>query len=267
MATFRSASPALRPKSRPSLPRPESPLRRSQNISGMTPIGGRPSLNTLSHNRLAGPRFVPSPTPSKGKTQRMNNGPIKMNGRAVSMKDEKGDEVAHLRNVIQEKNDKIAVLTAEFDSHRADFRNTLDTLELASSETERLSEKRIEDLIEERRVLQEENELLHEQTEDVASVAAQLRQLEEVVQELEEGLEEARRGEAEARGETEFLRGEVERVRAELKRERELNHHANGMSNNQSIPVPASSSSDADKWCALCEGDGHDSISCPYEKP
>ena len=23
---------------------------------------------------------------------------------------------------------------------------------------------------------------------------------------------------------------------------------------------------DTTKWCALCEGDGHDSISCPYEK-
>ena len=186
-----------------------------------------------------------------------------MNGRVVSIKDEEADEVAHLRSVIQEKNDKIAMLTAEFDSHRADFRNTLDTLELASSETERLSEKRIEDL-------QEELRALRDQSEDMESVAEQLRQLEEVVQELEEGLEEARRGEAEARGETEFLRGEVERVRAELKRERELNHHANG-TNNPSTSVPASSVSvsvsDADKWCALCEGDGHDSISCPYEKP
>ena len=29
---------------------------------------------------------------------------------------------------------------------------------------------------------------------------------------------------------------------------------------------PAKEVADADKWCALCEGDGHDSISCPFEK-
>lgn len=179
------------------------------------------------------------------------------------------DEVAQLRTMLQEKNDKIAMLTAEFDTHRADFRNTLDTLELASTETERVYEKRVDDLLEERRILSA-------QGEDVESVAEQLRQLEEVVQELEEGLEDARRGEAEARGEVEFLRGEVERVRAELRREKERhggNGNGNGGSNSNSNsdglaggPVTPPAAGGTDKWCALCEGDGHDSISCPYEK-
>ncbi|OLN88581.1 Tip elongation protein 1 [Colletotrichum chlorophyti] len=119
-----------------------------------------------------------------------------------------------LRAMLREKNDKIAMLTAEFDTHRADFRSTIDTLEMASAETERVYEKRIDDLMLEIRELES-------RTEDVDSVARQLKQLEELVQELEEGLEDARRGEAEARGEVEFLRGEVERTRTELRRERE----------------------------------------------
>lgn len=121
---------------------------------------------------------------------------------------------AQLRHLLREKNDKIAMLTAEFDAHRADFRSTIDTLEMASSETERVYEKRIEELMAELRELESRNL-------DVDSVASQLKQLEELVQELEEGLEDARRGEAEARGEAEFLRGEVERTRSELRRERE----------------------------------------------
>ncbi|RDW64002.1 hypothetical protein BP5796_10504 [Coleophoma crateriformis] len=123
-------------------------------------------------------------------------------------------DLPQLRALVREKNEKIAMLTAEFDAHRADFRSTIDTLELASTETERVYERRVEDLLAEVRELQDRNE-------DVDSVARQLRQLEELVQELEEGLEDARRGEAEARGEVEFLRGEVERTRAELRRERE----------------------------------------------
>ncbi|RDL36682.1 Uncharacterized protein BP5553_06034 [Venustampulla echinocandica] len=123
-------------------------------------------------------------------------------------------DAGQLRAMMREKNEKIAMLTAEFDAHRADFRSTIDTLELASTETERVYEKRVEDLIQEVRELQE-------RSEDVDSVARQLKQLEELVQELEEGLEDARRGEAEARGEVEFLRGEVERTRSELRRERE----------------------------------------------
>ncbi|KIW19634.1 hypothetical protein PV08_00207 [Exophiala spinifera] len=123
-------------------------------------------------------------------------------------------DVAELREIVREKNDKIKMLTAEFDINRADFRSTIDTLEMASTETERVYEKRVDELLEEVRNLQD-------RSEDVESVAQQLKQLEELVQELEEGLEDARRGEAEARGEVEFLRGEVERSRSELRRERE----------------------------------------------
>ncbi|KAF2707576.1 hypothetical protein K504DRAFT_458069 [Pleomassaria siparia CBS 279.74] len=124
------------------------------------------------------------------------------------------NDVAQLRALIREKNDKIAMLTAEFDAHRADFRSTIDTLEMASTETERVYETKVEELHEELRELQNRGD-------DVESVARQLKQLEELVQELEDGLEDARRGEAEARGEVEFLRGEVERGRSELRRERE----------------------------------------------
>lgn len=123
-------------------------------------------------------------------------------------------DVAQLRALLREKNDKIAMLTSEFDAHRSDFRSTIDTLELASTETERVYEKKVEELQEELREYQS-------RSEDVETVAMQLKQLEELVQELEEGLEDARRGEAEARGEVEFLRGEVERGRSELRRERE----------------------------------------------
>jgi predicted nucleic acid-binding Zn-ribbon protein len=141
-------------------------------------------------------------------------------------------DAAQLRALLREKNEKIAMLTAEFDAHRADFRSTIDTLELASTETERVYEKRVEDLIQEIREYQD-------RSEDVDSVARQLKQLEELVQELEEGLEDARRGEAEARGEVEFLRGEVERGRSELRREREkaaamLNGSGHGMNGESS---------------------------------
>ncbi|KAF3762412.1 hypothetical protein M406DRAFT_341643 [Cryphonectria parasitica EP155] len=121
---------------------------------------------------------------------------------APARKDSLDDkDTAHLRALIKEKNEKIAMLTAEFDTHRADFRSTIDTLELASSETERVYEKRIEELM-------QDIQHISERESDVDAVATQLKQLEELVQELEEGLEDARRGEAEARGEVEFLRGE-----------------------------------------------------------
>lgn len=123
-------------------------------------------------------------------------------------------DTSQLRTLLREKNEKIQQLTAEFDNHRADFRSTIDTLEMASTETERVYEQRVEELMNQIHEYQE-------RSEDVHSVAAQLKQLEELVQELEEGLEDARRGESEARGEVEFLRGEVERGRAELRRERE----------------------------------------------
>jgi hypothetical protein len=123
-------------------------------------------------------------------------------------------DTAQLRAIVREKNEKIAMLTAEFDAHRADFRSTIDTLEMASTETERVYEKKVEELLGELRDFQHGSE-------DVESVARQLKLLEDLVQELEEGLEDARRGEAEARGEVEFLRGEVERTRAELRREKD----------------------------------------------
>ncbi|KAL1963836.1 hypothetical protein VTN77DRAFT_7767 [Rasamsonia byssochlamydoides] len=125
-----------------------------------------------------------------------------------------GEDALSIRQQLREKNEKIAQLTAEFDSHRADFRSTLDTLEVAASETERVYEQRLDELMQQNRELQDRGE-------DVETVARQLKQLEELVSELEEGLEDARRGEAEARGEVEFLRGEVERARLELKQERE----------------------------------------------
>ena len=324
----RAASPALKPRSRPSLPRPESPLRRAQNATSTTPAK-RPSLGapTLSKGLNGTPRYVPSPTPGKlggsvrsgrdsaagdpgkrmlkttaagGRTPATHRpasrsqsrlGPdlrfdedlddtssgfvrtststqsTRFGSRRVSQEDsvqnlklrlEERDkqvkeqasslaemertltelqslipnqrinrpgrlsrttsvddaDAAHLRGLLREKNEKIAMLTADFDTHRADFRSTIDTLELASTETERVYEKKVEDLTQELREYQERGD-------DVESVAQQLKQLEDLVQELEEGLEDARRGEAEARGEVEFLRGEVERGRSELKRERE----------------------------------------------
>lgn len=125
-----------------------------------------------------------------------------------------GKDTSQLRALLREKNEKIAMLTAEFDAHRADFRSTIDTLEMASTETQRVYDARI-------RELEQEVSEAQGRSMDVDSVARQLKQLEELVQELEEGLEDARRGEAEARGEVEFLRGEVERTRAELRKERE----------------------------------------------
>ena len=125
-----------------------------------------------------------------------------------------GKDTSQLRALLREKNEKIAMLTAEFDAHRADFRSTIDTLELASTETQRVYDAKI-------RELEQDVQEAQDRSVDVESVARQLKQLEELVQELEEGLEDARRGEAEARGEVEFLRGEVERTRAELRKERE----------------------------------------------
>ena len=124
------------------------------------------------------------------------------------------DDVSQLRAMLREKNEKIQIISAEFDAHRADFRSTIDTLEMASTETERVYEQRVDELLQQVRELQDRGE-------DVESVAQQFKQLEELVQELEEGLENSRRGEAEARGEVEFLRGEVERSRSELRHERE----------------------------------------------
>lgn len=321
----RAPSP-LRAKSRPSLPRPESPLRKAQNATS-TP-SGRPSIGApkLSKSIIGGPRYAPSPTPARfgasvrgakdgdpGKRamnparstpKTPNNvrsqsrsesrlGPeamfdedsdntpigtakiaygaqsIRESSQPVSNHD---DEVKQLRLMLQErdrqlekqtsdleemqnsiaelqsveripthnsagtlrsrgsgideldapslralvreKNEKIATLTSDFDAHRAQFRNTIDSLERTSDETNRIYEQQVDSLKQEIRELQDRGD-------DVESVAQQLKQLEELVQELEEGLEDARRGEAEARGEVEFLRGEVDRTRSELRQERD----------------------------------------------
>ena len=119
-----------------------------------------------------------------------------------------------LRALVREKNEKIATLSTDFDTHRAQFRSTIDSLERTSDETNRIYEQQVVGLKQEIRDLQDRGD-------DVESVAQQLKQLEELVQELEEGLEDARRGEAEARGEVEYLRGEVERTQSEIQRERE----------------------------------------------
>ncbi|KAI9687102.1 MAG: hypothetical protein M1822_002513 [Bathelium mastoideum] len=289
----RAPSPHLKPRSRPSLPRPESPFRKQPNLqptpSRTGSIGPRGGATT--------PRFTASPAPprststasrsavpprpfSRNNSSRLGHRDVidedgettpvglsrgasrssgqedeaqrlrkKLEDRDRQLKDQatslaemesslaelqsllpsgqpspsrsrrpasafEDADAAQLRSLLREKNDKISMLTAEFDAHRADFRSTIDTLEMASTETERVYEKRVEDLLQEIRELQEGRD-------DVESVAQQLKQLEELVQELEEGLEDARRGEAEARGEVEFLRGEVERGRSELRRERE----------------------------------------------
>ncbi|KAJ5455753.1 uncharacterized protein N7458_004017 [Penicillium daleae] len=131
-----------------------------------------------------------------------------------AMEELEGADALNIRTQLRERNERIAQLTAEFDGHRADFRSTLDTLEIAASETERVYEQRLDEL------MQQNNELQN-RGEDVEIVAQQLKQLEELVSELEEGLEDARRGEAEARAEVEFLRGEVERTKLELKKERD----------------------------------------------
>jgi hypothetical protein len=131
-----------------------------------------------------------------------------------TLEEMEGSEGHSIRTQLRERNERINQLTAEFDGHRADFRSTLDTLEIAASETERVYEQRLDELI-------QQNKELQDRGEDVEVVAQQLKQLEELVSELEEGLEDARRGEAEARAEVEFLRGEVERTKLELKKERD----------------------------------------------
>lgn len=302
----RAPSPQFKPKGRPSLPRPESPLRKQPTLAatpgrnGVVPpsgfsksaIGAPPRFASPAPPRAAGiqkPRTPGPPRPYSRNNSRLGQHDIidednestptgasrasndsmasykgrrpgsrlgsaqgdevhrlqklleerdkQLKDQAASLSEmeaslseiqnlipEAGDfgaslngepnDVSQLRALLREKNEKIALLTSEFDAHRADFRSTIDTLEMASTETERVYEKKVEEL-------QEELRDFHARSEDVETVAMQLKQLEELVQELEEGLEDARRGEAEARGEVEFLRGEVERGRSELRRERE----------------------------------------------
>ncbi|GAM82754.1 hypothetical protein ANO11243_007400 [Dothideomycetidae sp. 11243] len=145
--------------------------------------------------------------------------------RRTSRNDEDLNDVPSLKRAMREKNDKISTLVSEFDAHRADFRSTIETLEMASDETVRMYEARMSELMSEIGDLREH----HSAQEDVEAIAGQLKMLEELVAELEDGLEDARRGEAEARGEVEFLRGEVERGRSELRREREKATTGNGI--------------------------------------
>ncbi|KAK6510214.1 hypothetical protein TWF481_004930 [Arthrobotrys musiformis] len=169
------------------------------------------------------------------------NGARGLGRKTSSMSINSGDgeeelEMAQLRHLVREKNDKISQLQVDFDAHRADFRSTIDTLEMAATETERVYEKKVEDLLLE---LRESERLRVEMVDEqnrreeetgmargimdggVESVARQLKSLEGLVAELEEGLEDARRGEAEARAEAEHCRGESERLKEELRRERE----------------------------------------------
>lgn len=151
-----------------------------------------------------------------------------------TLEEMEGSDGISLRTQLRERNERIIQLTAEFDGHRADFRSTLDTLEIAASETERVYEQRLDELM-------QQNKELQDRGEDVEVVAQQLKQLEELVSELEEGLEDARRGEAEARAEVEFLRGEVERTKLELKKERD--HSAAALKDaHASVDGPRSSS-------------------------
>ncbi|KAK5256135.1 hypothetical protein LTR16_003942 [Cryomyces antarcticus] len=263
----RAPSPQFKPRSRPSLPRPESPLRKQPTlaptpgrVSSLTPRGGvvasrfpsngpAPSKSATPKARTPAPPRPYSRNNSRlghrtdvvdegswstpigiGRTSDVSKSTFNLRASVRPLSRQAGsyegsnemqrlkmqleERETQLRTLLREKNDRISTLTAEFDAHRADFRSTIDTLEMASTETERVYEKRVEDLLAEVRELQEGRD-------DFESVAQQLKQLEELVQELEEGLEDARRGEAEARGEVEFLRGEVERGRSELRRERE----------------------------------------------
>lgn len=301
----RAPSPQFKPKSRPSLPRPESPLRKAPNLqptparqlsssirAGMNPprlaaspapgrtatpkafsqtVRGPPRPYSRNNSRLGNrvdEAFEPSvgmaqttdtKTPSFSRTMRspsrlgsagsdaevqrllaqMEEKDKQLREQAAALADMETSlkeiqaliptesehfgtadgDVEALKQALEEKNNKIQSLVAEFDAHRADFRSTIDTLELASQETERVYEDRIAEL-------RQENAELRESREDVESVAEQIKALDDLVAELEEGLEDARRGEAEARGEVEFLRGEVERGRSELRREREKTQKA-----------------------------------------
>ena len=125
-----------------------------------------------------------------------------------------GLDAPSLRALVREKDEKITTLVREFDSHRADFRETIDILEHTADETNRHYEDRIASLDAKLRDFQDREG-------EVESVAEQLLNLERHVEELEEGLEDSRRGESEARAEVEHLRGEVERGKAEMRREKE----------------------------------------------
>jgi len=136
-------------------------------------------------------------------------------------------EVTRLRALLDEKNDRIASLTADFDSHRRDFRETITALESASSETKRVYEAKLRQVSQDADDLRASHDDLAARAkefagsrEEMETVAEQLSQLEELVQELEEGLDDSRRNEAEAKRRVEELEGEVERGRIALEQER-----------------------------------------------
>ncbi|KAK3622158.1 hypothetical protein LTR22_024921 [Elasticomyces elasticus] len=149
-----------------------------------------------------------------------------------------GGSCTALAAAVRETNEKISLMTQEFDSHHAGFRITLGSLESASTETERVYEEQKTDLLAHYSDLQRthedlrlQNEALHEDVaadgsrgaglEDFEGNVSGLKRLEELVAEWEEGLEKSRRGEVEAGGEVEFLPDEVERGRSGSKRQKE----------------------------------------------
>ena len=79
----RARSPDFKPKSRPSLPRPESPLRKAQNA--VTAVSGRPSIGApkLSKSLIGSSRYAPSPTPAKFGTS-IRGGPAGDSGKKVT---------------------------------------------------------------------------------------------------------------------------------------------------------------------------------------
>ena len=95
--------------------------------------------------------------------------------------DEESKTASQLRQALREKNDKISQLTAEFDAHRADFRSTLDSLEMASTETERVYEEQKRDLLAQLEGMQQEMMTLsgpdESSREDFEGVAEQLKRL------------------------------------------------------------------------------------------
>lgn len=284
-------------------------------------------------NRIVtGPRYAASPVAGRSVSKTPSKQALNRNTfRAPSRNGDEGDELAQMRALVREKNERMSQMTAEFDGHRADFRKTLDALELAGEETQRVYEAKIQELEIQNDAMAHERSTFMGDQGDVETVAAQLRTLEDVVQELEEGLEDARRGEAEARGEVEFLRGEVERLRAELRWEREQGERAKSERERERVrstsrsftngsmkrvepskrpesallkeaeakpetqeapdlkpepqaqaqqvkqvaspepteraPAPSAQKAEPaeDKWCALCEQDGHDIMNCPNE--
>lgn len=217
--------------SRPSISRPESPLKATPRTPGLTRINARPRVSTAATTAFRpsdpDPPSVSSAPPLphddtirsleaqlRARDAQLQEQAATLTELTQAVTELEGVDVLTLRAQLREKNEKISSLTADFDTHRADFRSTLDTLEIAAAETERVYEKRVDELV-------RANRELHERGADVDTVARQLKQLEELVSELEEGLEDARRGEAEARADVEFARGELERCRLELDRERE----------------------------------------------